>query len=76
MPDAWLTAAGRNLFRWYLSQFPLRDGKAFFYERFHASRTDGPVCRGPAGQGLPYEPGLSRSGTAEGVFLRALPREV
>lgn len=39
MPDAWLTAVGRNLFRWYLSKFPLRDGKAFFYERFHAGLT-------------------------------------
>jgi len=36
MPDTWLTAVGRNLFRWYLSKFPLRDGKAFFYERLHA----------------------------------------
>jgi FkbM family methyltransferase len=35
MPDGWLTAAGRNLFRWYLSKFPLRDGKAYFYERLH-----------------------------------------
>jgi FkbM family methyltransferase len=39
MPDSWLTAVGRNLFRWYLSQFPLRDGKAFFYERLHAGLT-------------------------------------
>lgn len=37
MPDAWPKSALRGLFRWYLSQFPLRDGKAFFYERFHAS---------------------------------------
>jgi FkbM family methyltransferase len=37
MPDAWLTAVGRNLFRRYLSKFPLRDGKAWFYERFHAA---------------------------------------
>jgi len=36
MPDSWLTAVGRNLFRWYLSKFPLRDGKAFLYERLHA----------------------------------------
>jgi FkbM family methyltransferase len=35
MPDSWLTAVGRNLFRWYLSKFPLRDGKAFLYERLH-----------------------------------------
>jgi len=39
MPDAWLTAVGRNLFRWYLSKFPLRDGKAWFYERLHAGLT-------------------------------------
>jgi FkbM family methyltransferase len=26
----------RGLFRWYLSKFPLRDGKAFLYERLHA----------------------------------------
>jgi len=39
MPESWLTAVGRNLFRWYLSQFPLRDGKAFFYERLHAGLT-------------------------------------
>ena len=37
MPDAWPKSALRGLFRWYLSKFPLRDGKAFFYERFHAS---------------------------------------
>jgi FkbM family methyltransferase len=36
MPDGWLTAVGRNLFRWYLSKFPLRDGKAYFYERLHS----------------------------------------
>jgi FkbM family methyltransferase len=36
MPDSWFTAASRALFRWYLSKFPLRDGKAFFYEHFHA----------------------------------------
>jgi FkbM family methyltransferase len=35
MPDSWLTAAGRNLCRWYLSKFPLRDGKAYLYERLH-----------------------------------------
>jgi FkbM family methyltransferase len=35
MPDAWPKSALRGLFRWYLSQFPLRDGKAYFYERFH-----------------------------------------
>jgi FkbM family methyltransferase len=36
MPDSWLTAAGRTLFRWYLSKFPLRDGKAFLYAHLHA----------------------------------------
>jgi FkbM family methyltransferase len=35
MPDSWLTAAGRSLFRGYLSKFPLRDGKAYLYERLH-----------------------------------------
>jgi FkbM family methyltransferase len=39
MPDPWLTAVGRKIFRWYLSQFPLRDGKAYFYEHFHAGLT-------------------------------------
>ena len=37
MSNPWLTAVGRNLFRRYLSKFPLRDGKAWFYERFHAA---------------------------------------
>ena len=27
----------RALFRWYLSKFPLRDGKAYFYEHLHQS---------------------------------------
>ena len=36
MPDSWPKSAFRGLFRWYLSKFPLRDGKAFFYERLHA----------------------------------------
>ena len=39
MPDAWPKSALRGLFRWYLSKFPLRDGKAYFYERFHAGLT-------------------------------------
>jgi len=39
MPDSWLKSGLRGLFRWYLSQFPLRDGKAFFYERLHAGLT-------------------------------------
>jgi len=37
MPDSRLKFALRGLFRWYLSKFPLRDGKAFFYERLHAA---------------------------------------
>jgi len=36
MPDSQLKAGLRGLFRWYLSQFPLRDGKAFLYGRLHA----------------------------------------
>jgi FkbM family methyltransferase len=39
MPEFWLKSACRGIFRWYLSKFPLRDGKAFFYERFHTSLT-------------------------------------
>ena len=39
MPDSGLTAVGRTLFRWYLSKFPLRDGKAYFYQRLHARLT-------------------------------------
>jgi FkbM family methyltransferase len=39
MPKSCLTSGLRGLFRWYLSKFPLRDGKAFFYERFHTSLT-------------------------------------
>jgi FkbM family methyltransferase len=32
MSENWLKAGGRKIFRWYLSKFPLRDGKAYFYE--------------------------------------------
>jgi FkbM family methyltransferase len=39
MSDSWLQSSLRGLFRWYLSKFPLRDGKAFFYERLHAALT-------------------------------------
>ena len=39
MPDSWPKSGLRGLFRWYLSKFPLRDGKAFFYERLHAGLT-------------------------------------
>ena len=41
MPDSWPKSAFRGIFRWYLSQFPLRDGKAYFYERLHAGLTPG-----------------------------------
>ena len=37
MPESPFKSASRALFRWYLSQFPLRDGKAYFYEKFHPS---------------------------------------
>ncbi len=30
-----LNSGGRALFRWYLSKFPLRDGKVFWYEHLH-----------------------------------------
>jgi FkbM family methyltransferase len=36
MPENWPKPLARSLFRWYLSKFPLRDGKAWFYDRFHA----------------------------------------
>jgi FkbM family methyltransferase len=36
MTEPWLKPLARKLFRWYLSNFPLRDGKAFFYARLHA----------------------------------------
>ena len=36
MPESWLKPLARSFFRWYLSKFPLRDGKTWFYERFHA----------------------------------------
>jgi FkbM family methyltransferase len=36
MPDSGLKWGLRGLFRWYLSKFPLRDGKALLYERLHA----------------------------------------
>ena len=39
MPDSWSKSALRGLFRWYLSRFPLRDGKAFLYGRLHAGLT-------------------------------------
>jgi FkbM family methyltransferase len=35
MPETPLKSVSRALFRWYLSQFPLRDGKAYFYGKFH-----------------------------------------
>ncbi len=36
MPDSGLKSGLRGLFRWYLSKFPLRDGKAYLYARLHA----------------------------------------
>jgi FkbM family methyltransferase len=36
MPGNLLKSLGRSLFRSYLSKFPLRDGKVFFYDRLHA----------------------------------------
>lgn len=35
MPDSWPKSALRSVFRGYLSKFPLRDGKAYAYERLH-----------------------------------------
>ena len=35
MSNSLLKSASRTLFRWYLSKFPLRDGKAYFYEKLH-----------------------------------------
>ncbi|MDP3181551.1 MAG: FkbM family methyltransferase [Desulfobaccales bacterium] len=35
MSENWLKATVREIFRWYLSKFPLRDGKAYFYKLFH-----------------------------------------
>ena len=36
MPESPFKSVSRALFRWYLSKFPLRDGKAYFYEKFHS----------------------------------------
>jgi FkbM family methyltransferase len=36
MPESWIKPVARELFRCYLSKFPLRDGKAFLYERLHS----------------------------------------
>jgi FkbM family methyltransferase len=41
MSKGWLTKLSREGFRWYLRRFPLRDGKGFFYRRFH-----GPLAPG------------------------------
>ena len=35
MSNNLLKSAGRAIFRGYLSKFPLRDGKAYFYKRLH-----------------------------------------
>jgi FkbM family methyltransferase len=39
MSDNWLKSWSRAIFRWYLNRFPLRDGKAYFYDRFHQRLT-------------------------------------
>ncbi|MEW6388160.1 MAG: FkbM family methyltransferase [Thermodesulfobacteriota bacterium] len=36
MPANWGKDLAREAFRWYLSKFPLRDGKAYFYEFWHS----------------------------------------
>ena len=36
MPENWLKGISRNIFRWYLSRFPLRDGKAYFYQSLNS----------------------------------------
>ena len=36
MSETWFKSVTRKLFRWYLSKFPLRDGKAFLYAHLHA----------------------------------------
>lgn len=36
MPDNWLKSTAREIFRRYLSKFPLRDGKAYLYQAWHA----------------------------------------
>lgn len=36
MPESRLKPATREIFRWYLRRFPLRDGKAFWYELLKA----------------------------------------
>jgi FkbM family methyltransferase len=35
MSETWFKPVARAFFRWYLSKFPLRDGKAYFYARLH-----------------------------------------
>ena len=30
----WFSSTSREILRWYLRKFPLRDGKTFFYQRF------------------------------------------
>jgi len=35
MTKGWLTALAREIFRWYLRRFPLRDGKAWCYKHVH-----------------------------------------
>lgn len=39
MSENWLKSWSRAIFRWYLNRFPLRDGKAYFYDRFQERLT-------------------------------------
>jgi FkbM family methyltransferase len=39
MADNWLKSMTREIFRCYLSRFPLRDGKAYFYKLWNARLT-------------------------------------
>ena len=59
MPNNWDKSLGRKAFRWYLSKFPLRDGKAYFYESLHYplfSRTrSGTPALLQVGQGCPLD---------------------
>jgi FkbM family methyltransferase len=41
MSEKLFQSAARELFRWYLSKFPWRDGKAYLYERLHGGLTPG-----------------------------------
>ena len=41
MSNNLLKSTSRGLFRWYLSKFPLRDGKVFLYDHLHQSLMPG-----------------------------------